>query len=68
MSESAVVYSLCGFHSVKPGTCQSRPKVGKGRFFSLSLYADFVFVFMRHSCVSSFNVLLNGGRKEEGKT
>lgn len=48
MSESAVVYSLCGFCSVMPGTCQSHQKWEKavlvGFFFCF-------FVFMRRSCV-----------------
>lgn len=70
MSESAVVYNLCGFYNVMPGTCQSRQKWEKA-CFSLSLSghffpnADFVFVFMRHSCV--FNLMSCLIEEEKGE-
>lgn len=52
MSESAVVYNLCGFYSVMPGTCQSHQKwekaaFGWGFFFSsfFQMLTLFFFVF-----------------------
>lgn len=72
MSESAVVYNLCGFYNVMPGTCQSHQKWEKelGFFFTpffFFLKADSVFVFMRHSCVFHLMSCLMKEEKRERK-